>query len=409
MWLHPRCRMSVAKNAARAAGAAARRLRGGSGVVIGGRVLLAVEPGSIATVSRGRDITLVSGTNGKSTTTAFIVAALGEGAPVATNRDGANTAVAVAGLLGSTDARRAVLEVDEDWLPWAVRETSPRAVVLTNLSRDQLTRHHEIHSVAEAWRSGLAGVPVVIANADDPAVVWSAMAGKRQVWVALGARWTADSLVCPGCAGRCIRTGSDWACRDCALRRPDPDWWLEDDILRSATASLPLFLELPGRCNLANAALAVVVAHHVGATSPGDAARRLRAVRSVAGRFKRIRFRGHDLRIMLAKNPAGWLELLDLMASEQHPLVLILNAEGVDGRDPSWIYDVSFRPLRGRTVVVQGRRATDLLVRLEHDGVAATHVPGPLAAALWKLPAGRVDVVGNYTAFRSTIREVHRA
>jgi lipid II isoglutaminyl synthase (glutamine-hydrolysing) len=131
-------------------------------------------------------------------------------------------------------------------------------------------------------------------------------------------------------------------------------------------------------------------------------------VHSVAGRFERVRFRGHDLRILLAKNPAGWLELLDLMAAERHPVVLLFNADGVDGRDPSWLYDVSFAPLRGRLVVVQGRRATDLLVRLELDGVEARLVRGSLASALWELPAGRVDVVGNYTAFQGALKEVRR-
>ncbi|HET7070539.1 MAG TPA: MurT ligase domain-containing protein, partial [Nocardioides sp.] len=398
--------MAAARCAARAAGALSRRLRDGSGLVIGGRVLLAVEPRAVSELSRDRSITLVSGTNGKSTTTALIVAALGHEAQVATNRDGANTAVALAGVLASTDVRRVVLEVDEDWLPWAVRETRPEVVVLTNLSRDQLTRHHEVGAVAAAWRSGLAGVPLVIANADDPAVVWAALAGRRQTWVAAGGHWTADSLVCPACAGRCIRSGPDWACRSCDLRRPSPDWWLDGRVLRSATIEVALVLDLPGRFNVANAALAIATVHHAGRVSVQDAADRVGDVHSVAGRFERIRFHGHDLRIMLAKNPAGWIELLDLMAGDRYPLVLVLNAEGVDGRDPSWIYDVSFAPLRGRTLIVQGRRATDLLVRLEHDEVAATHVPGSLAAALWKLPAGRVDVVGNYTAFRNTVREV---
>jgi hypothetical protein len=89
--------------------------------------------------------------------------------------------------------------------------------------------------------------------------------------------------------------------------------------------------------------------------------------------------------------------------------VLILNAEGVDGRDPSWIYDVSFLALSGRTIIVQGRRATDLLIRLQHDGVAAAHVPGSLDAALKLLPTGPVDVVGNYTAFLRAVSEVRRA
>src|SRR5204863_6988882 len=123
-------------------------------------------------------------------------------------------------------------------------------------------------------------------------------------------------------------------------------------------ARVPLSLDLPGRFNLANAALALVAAGLTGGVRLEDAAARLRDVHSVAGRFERVRFRGHDLRILLAKNPAGWLELLDVMAAERHPVVLLFNADGVDGRDPSWLYDVSFAPLRGRLVVVQGRRAT---------------------------------------------------
>jgi UDP-N-acetylmuramyl tripeptide synthase len=398
--------VAVARWAARTAGLLARRLRGGSGLVIGGRVLLAVAPGAVSELTRGRSVSLVSGTNGKTTTTALVVAALGNEHPVTTNRDGANTAAGVAGVLSSAPDGPAVLEVDEDWLPWAVRETSPRAVVLTNLSRDQLTRHHEVGALAARWRSGLAGVPLVVANADDPAVVWAALAGARQVWVAAGATWTADSLVCPACEGRCVHSGSTWACRSCDLHRPDPDWWLDGDTLRSATDAVPLEIDLPGRFNRANAALAVVAAHHTATVAMTDAAARLGDVRSVAGRFEQVGVQGREVRIMMAKNPAGWLELLDLMAGDRHPLVLVLNAEGVDGRDTSWIYDVSFERLSGRAVVVQGRRATDLLVRLEHDGIQATEVPGTLTAALRTLPEGRVDVVGNYTAFRSTVQEL---
>ena len=407
--LRLRGRVAVARCAALAAGVLSRRLRGGSGLVIGGRVLLTIEPHAVAELSRGRSILLVSGTNGKSTTTALVVDALGHDATVATNRDGANTAVAVAGVLGSTSARRVVLEVDEDWLPWAVGQTSPRAVVLTNLSRDQLSRHHEVGAVSSAWRRGLTDVPLVIANADDPAVVWTALAARRQVWVAAGAAWATDSWVCPACGDRCLRSGSDWRCRSCDLSRPEPDWWLDGDVLRSAGSAIPLVLGLPGSFNLANAALAVAAAHHVQHVPTGDAAARLSTVRSVAGRFAHTHVLGHDVRVLLAKNPAGWLELLDLIGQDPHPLVLILNAEGVDGRDPSWIYDVSFAALGGRAVIVQGRRATDLLVRLQHDGVAATHVPGSLGAALETLPAGPVDVVGNYTAFRRAVREVRRA
>ena len=257
--------------------------------MIGGRVLLAVEPKAVAELSRSRSITLISGTNGKSTTTALTVAALGQDVPVATNRDGANTSVAVAGVLGSTDAQRAVLEVDEDWLPWVVEQTCPRAVVLTNLSRDQLTRHHEVGAVAASWRRGLAGVPLVIANADDPAVV---LVGACRRQSGLGgssaANWTADSLVCPACAGRCVRSRPDWMCRSCGLHRPEPDWWLDGDVLRGPDRGAAR--ARPARTvQRRNAALALVAAHVTDGMPLDEAARRLARCRSVAGRFELIR------------------------------------------------------------------------------------------------------------------------
>lgn len=377
--------------------------------MIAGRVLLTIEPRTVAALSRGRGITLVSGTNGKTTTTTLTVAGLGDGAHVASNRDGANTATAIAGVLAATDEPRLVLEVDEGWLPWAIRQTTPEAVVLTNLSRDQLSRHHEVGAVASVWRDALAGVPLVVANADDPAVVWAARAGRRHQWVAVGSTWTADSSFCPSCAHQLERSGAEWACWSCGLHRPEPQWRLEGRLLRHANAEVELALDLPGRFNLANAAMAAATAHAIGSVPPAEAAARQRTITSVAGRFERFRVHGHDLRMMLAKNPAGWLELLQLMDEDRYPLVLVFNADGIDGRDPSWLYDVSFAPFRGRRVVVQGHRATDLLVRLEHDDVAAEHVPGPLAAALWKLPVGRVDVVGNYSAFRRAVQEARNA
>jgi lipid II isoglutaminyl synthase (glutamine-hydrolysing) len=406
---HPGGRIRLARYAARAAAELSRRLRGGSGTVIAGRVLQVVAPEAVATLASGRDVTLVSGTNGKTSITALMVAALDDGRSVISNREGANTAAGIAGTLARAGDGRVVLEVDEGWLPWAIRETAPGIVILSNLSRDQLSRHHEVGALAASWRAALAGVPLVVANADDPAVVWAALAARRQIWVAAGARWTADSLVCPACGGRCRQSapgqGRGWGCDSCGLRRPHPNWALDGDALVGAEVRVPLELDLPGRFNLANAALALAAAA-TDSIDPRAAVTRVRDVHAVAGRYQRTRFRGHDLRILLAKNPAGWLELLELMAPDTHPVVLLFNADGVDGRDPSWLYDVSFTPLRGRLVVVQGRRATDLLVRLELDGVEARSLPGTLAAALWEIPSGRVDVVGNYTAFQHALKEV---
>lgn len=405
--VRPDLRVRTAVLASRGASFLSRRLRGGSGTVIGGRVLLGGAPDAVAALSRGRRISLVSGTNGKTTTTALLAAALSGAGPVGSNRDGANTSTGVAGTLVTSSADRLALEIDEAWLPWALRETDAAAVVLTNLTRDQLTRHHEVGSLARTWHAALLGVPLVVANADDPGVVWPAMAARAQVWVAAGQAWTGDSVVCPRCGGRCRREAADWGCTSCGLARPRPDWWLEGNTLTDGKARISLELDLPGRFNLGNAALAVVAAT-ADDVPPEVAVGRLAGLASVAGRFERRHSGPHDLRLMLAKNPAGWMEMVQLMAPERHPVVLCFNADGVDGRDPSWLYDVSFSALRGRQILVQGRRATDLLVRLELDGVTARHVAGPLATALADMPPGRVDVVANYTAFQGVRAELAR-
>jgi UDP-N-acetylmuramyl tripeptide synthase len=405
---HGDARVGLGRAAARLAATASQRLRGGSGLVIGGRVLAAVAPDGAAVLGRGRRVLLVSGTNGKTTTTALLAAALTDQRPIGSNRGGANTGAGLAGTLATSDAQVLALEVDESWLPWAMDTTAPCCVVLTNLTRDQLSRHHEVSALAATWRTCLEGAPLVVANADDPDVVWAASAARVLVWVSAGEQWTADSVVCPACGDRCLRLDADWACSSCDLRRPAPDWWLEGTDLCSASSRVPLRLDLPGRFNRGNAALALVAAMTEG-VPVADGASRLTSVDSVAGRYSRVRYGDHDLRVMLAKNPAGWLELLELMAPDRHPVVLVFNADGVDGRDPSWLYDVSFAPLRGREIVVQGRRAADLVVRLELDEVPARRVRGRLADGLAGLPPGRVDVVGNYTAFRTAIAELSHA
>ncbi|MGZ4784000.1 MAG: MurT ligase domain-containing protein [Oryzihumus sp.] len=379
----------------------------GAGEVIGGRVILALAPDAPRRLAVGHDVALVSGTNGKTTTTRMLAAALGALGPVDSNSTGANTGAGFVTALAGSHAERVVLETDEGWLPWAVARVAPSTVVLLNLSRDQLSRHHEVAHLATSWRGALDGVETVVANSDDPDTVWPALAARHQVWVAAGQRWTEDSGTCPSCGAQCVRDETGWSCT-CGLRSPAPHWWLEGDDLVSADVRVPLELSLPGDYNRANAAMAVAAAVTRG-VDPAAAVARLRDIDAVEGRYAWQEVGAHRVRLLLAKNPAGWLEIVDLVRDTGTPLVLSFNSEGVDGRDPSWLYDVSFRDLADRPIVVTGRRATDMRVRLEMDGLTPTVVRGGLREALATLPAGDVDVLANYTAFRDAHRELSHA
>ncbi len=147
---------------------------------------------------------VVSGTNGKTTTTRMLAVAIADRlGPIATNATGANMPAGhVAALVADPTAPTAVLEVDEGYVDRMLEAVHPSVVVLLNLSRDQLDRVAEVRLVAERWRRALSRLtdgaeadlpaPVVVANADDPLVAWAAAAapirpvGGRRAGVARG-------------------------------------------------------------------------------------------------------------------------------------------------------------------------------------------------------------------------------
>jgi UDP-N-acetylmuramyl tripeptide synthase len=401
-------RTRVASAVSRTAAALSRATGRGDGSVIGGRIGLLIDPDLLANLAAGRRIALVSGTNGKTTTTRLTTAALRVLGPVATNSFGANMPTGhTSALARAGRTTYAVLEVDEHYLAQVLAATHPAVVALLNLSRDQLDRAMEVAMMAARWREALAGHPEVrvVANADDPMVAWAAAATTGVIWFSAGQRWHDDSWVCPECGSAIARDGDLWWCSGCGLRRPSPHWTAADRaVIGPDGTRYRVSLALPGRVNLGNAATALAVAAQFGA-APAEAAARLGEVTSVAGRYAQVERDGRRVRLLLAKNPASWLEAFEM--AEPAPTLLSVNARGPDGLDTSWLFDVDFSPLRGRPVLVTGDRAYDLAVRLEVNGVPFRHVPD-FAAAVAAVPPGRLEVIANYTAFQDIRAELDR-
>jgi UDP-N-acetylmuramyl tripeptide synthase len=396
-------RARLATTIAGAAGTVSRLTGRGDGSVIGGVVGLRVEPDLLRLLAADRRIVLVTGTNGKTTTTRLITAALGAlGQEVASNAFGANMEAGLASALGrAPNAPYAVLEVDERYLPAMIKATSPKVVALLNLSRDQMDRAAEIWLIARLWREALAEVPDcrVIANADDPLIAWAAGAAKQVTWVAAGQQWHEDSWCCPQCGSHLRRDELGWRCGECGLARPAARWVLDGSAVINANGKVrELSLALPGRANRSNAVMALAVADFFGA-GLDQALPRLREITSVAGRYTQVQRRGRNLRLLLAKNPAGWLEAFDVLTPGSVPVLLAVNAQIPDGKDTSWLWDVDYRVLRGRPVLVAGERKLDLAVRLEADQVPFELTNG-LDDAVDRVPAGSLDVIANYTAFQ---------
>jgi len=388
-------RARVAVGAVRLVNALSRRLGRGAGTVAGGRIGLLIDPGLLWDLSRQRSVVLVSGTNGKTTTSAMVRA--GWGGNVASNETGANMPEGHVAALSASKETRAVLETDEAWLPRVVESTTPAVVILLNLSRDQLDRANEVRQMALRWRECLGSedfTGVVVANATDPLVVFAAQGARAVRWVDVPTTWRADAASCPHCTRAIVFEEHNWSC-SCGFAKPTNVSATLTSRLQVAGESYELDLALPGAFNDVNASLAVTALHELG-VGVSEALERIRALTTVQGRYGQRRFGERRLRLLLAKNPAGTAALLESLEADDDVWVAI-NAQVADGKDPSWLYDVPFESLRGRHVWCMGERRLDMATRLNYVDVSSEVIDDP---AVLRRGDGDVTLIANYTAFR---------
>jgi UDP-N-acetylmuramyl tripeptide synthase len=393
---------------ARAVGAASRASGRGGGTTLPGRVLLRLAPDAIARLGTRLEggTTLVSATNGKTTTAGMIAAVLAaEGRPPVHNRAGSNMTWGVATALLEQRGHEGLFEVDEAWLPRVAAQLEPRLIVLGNLFRDQLDRYGEMEALAEEWAKTVAaraGTTAFALNADDPLIAdlgRDAEERPREGVLYFGIEDPSQAL--PELqhafdAKHCRRCGhpyvyerafvghlGHYSCPDCGAERPRPEVAATAIDLRGMSGSrstvrtpageIELELPLPGLYNVYNALAATAACLQLG-VAPERIAAALGDIRAAFGRVETIPIGERELSILLIKNPAGANEVLRTLAleAEREPVDLwvALNDRIADGRDVSWIWDADFELLaaRVRRVVCAGTRAPEMALRLKYAG-----------------------------------------
>ena len=403
---------------------AASRLRGSGGSAFPGLVMEKADPHfmarALAPLPYG--VVLVSGTNGKTTTTRMVVELLrGQGLKVFTNPTGSNfTRGVVAALLGAMplngrlDADVAVLELDEAHATHFVRTVKPRAALLLNVMRDQLDRFGEIDYTASLLHKvARATTGTVVLNADDPRLAAPSFRADLRADVR-------GFAVSPQLRSVFL---SDDELHDsldgCTLGQPKKDAEAKADT-KSEPAEKPaqpleivatleemggrhavidlaghrheVDFAIPGAHNILNATAAMGLVKELLGERTNEAALAASAAKVTAafGRGELLSIDGQEVELGLVKNPAGFrMSLLSAAAvrSQQPPLIMIaINDQYADGRDMSWLWDVDFTPLKQAGVsIVTGVRATDMALRLSYDDVAVGKVEADLSQALAQL------------------------
>lgn len=411
-------RAGLAVLGGRAAGALSRRLHVGGGTSVVGIVAQRFYPdivNHLASQLEYGSIT-VTGTNGKTTTSGFIAAILSDaGLRVWRNREGSNLMGGVAsalvmrarptGRLRRGGRAISILEIDEAVMPQIVRSITPRVAVFTNLFRDQLDRYGEVDTVATLWRQTVGKLPAtttLVLNADDPTTAYlgADFAGEVLYFgiddptLDLTAQGNSserhqviDTRTCPRCGGEYIYTArfyshmGHYSCANCGLARPKADVRAVKvradgfDRLRiqveTPTQQGQIVIPLPGLYNIYNALAAITTASALQLEwSPIVSG--IEQFKPAFGRGERVQVEGRTLRLLLAKNPAGFNEVLRTLFSDETPrhVLFVLNDNIADGRDISWIWDVDFERALGSIpmAVLAGTRAFDLALRLKYAG-----------------------------------------
>lgn len=398
---------------------------------IGHRLAARIPHGSI----------IITGTNGKTTTSKMVAKVLGDrGEKLVRNRAGSNLSRGVVSALvehasfgGRFKENMGLFEVDEAAMPAVCRMLQPRAIVVLNLFRDQLDRYGELDTTARLIGKGIGATNAqLILGADDPLV--ASLAGyaadpKKVIFFGLdrspqkplASDATADSTTCPKC-GRALKYSrrfyghmGHYSCPLGHFDRPQTQVNISGLSLNDESITLNANVDgqkvsgqvgLPGVYNAYNTAATLALSHSLGVDGE-SALHSLHQIEAAFGRVEKLEVGDKTLYLMLVKNPTGFNQVIQtfLLDKKEQEILLIINDNFADGRDISWLWDVSFEELASRRHALQvaGIRASDMALRLKYAGIPTRHsqtkIPKALKHFIDQLPAGGTGyVIPTYTA-----------
>lgn len=415
------------------------------GTTFPGRVALKIDKNILSKVSKGYKVILVTGTNGKTTTTSMIYNIIKEsGHPVITNNTGANLFPGIVTTFvdnykfgSKVKDNYAVIEVDEANLKYITEYITPEVITVTNLFRDQLDRYGEVYTTLNKILEGIYNVPetTLVLNGDESLLGKLDLKNPVHFYgfdKAVNDNKTieinADAKFCKFCKTPyeynfvTYNHLGDFYCPNCGYKRSDLMYAVTDIIDINADSSTIKFNDLEvsinqsGTYNIYNGLCAYSIAKELG-IDDSVIKKSLENQSSSFGRQETINIEGKDVKIFLVKNPAGYNQSLDTIClnKERFAAAFLLNDNYADGQDVSWIWDVDFEKLTETNideVYISGLRAYDMAVRLKTAGLDPNKfvIEEQYEALTEAIKNGRCDklyILATYTAMINYRKYLH--
>ena len=386
-----------------------KTLKAGQGTSLPGLLARKIDPDVLQKLAANleKGVIVVSGTNGKTTTSRLISNIFKEaGLSFVHNRAGANLLSGVTSALlskcslsGKIEKDWAIFEVDEALVPKIVKQTNPKVLVLMNLFRDQLDRYGELEKLAKLWEKSvedLSSDAKIIVNADDPLVANIVKNKENVYFYGVDAETykisemahSADSKNCPDCREPLEYSAlfyshiGKYYCKKCGVKRPNLDIAASQIALQGLRGlnmgisvdnqALDIKFNLPGFYNVYNILAAAACANVLGIKSKIIESG-IEKFDAAFGRLEKFKMNSNEAILMLVKNPTGFNEVIRLLKTDgqKKKMIITLNDNIPDGRDISWIWDVDFEKLVCLVdfVWVAGKRAEELALRFKYAGL----------------------------------------
>lgn len=402
-----------------------------------GKLAMNIDPQVLNTLAKGYETIIVTGTNGKTMTTALIVNALKEKyGDILTNPSGSNMQQGIVTAFLAHKKKRvkrkiAVLEVDEANVRMVTELLHPKTFVLTNIFRDQMDRYGEIYTTYEKIIDGIKLAPEakIIANGDasifssvelpNPKVYFGFSLPNDKPENDFKASVNTDGVLCPNC-NQILHYHSliyanlgNFFCPSCGYQHPKLSYTVDQIIKQTPNSSTfrmgkqEYAINIGGTYNIYNALAAFAVAREYGLTED-EVADAFAKNKRIFGRQELITYADKELNLILVKNPVGLDEVLHMLntESEDYSMVTLLNANHADGIDTSWIWDADYEGLdktKIKKVLVGGQRWHDMGFRLEIAGFDPGEMlinpdDDSLIEEIKTLPTKKVYILSTYTA-----------